>query len=233
MKAMKARDVMTSPVISIGPEAPVGEIAAVLLARQISALPVLERGRLIGMVSEADLVHRHEIGTDRIAPGPWWRRFFRADRSPAQYVKSHAGKARDIMTAEVVSVDEDTPVAQIAALLDKHGIKRVPVMRGQRLVGIVSRANLVQALAAEARVAPRPSRDDAAIHDRVVAELERQPWWRSPYASVTVSEGVVHYWGATETDADRAAARVAAENVPGVRGVEDHRITMADIPSMV
>jgi len=91
---MKASDIMTSPVITVGPETPVGEIAAVLLARQISALPVLEKGRLIGMVSEADLVHRHEIGTDRIAPGPWWLRLFGADRSPAQYVKSHAGKAR-------------------------------------------------------------------------------------------------------------------------------------------
>jgi CBS domain-containing protein len=230
---MKASDIMTSPVITVGPEAPVGKIATVLLARQISALPVLEGGRLIGMVSEADLVHRHEIGTDRVAPGPWWLRLFQADRSPAQYVKSHAGKARDIMTRDVISVDEDAPLAQIAALLDRYGIKRVPVMRGERLVGIVSRANLVQALAAEARIAPRPPHDDAAIHDRVIAELGRQPWWRSPYASVTVSGGVVHYWGATETDEDRDAVRVAAENVPGVRGVEDHRIRMADIPSMV
>ena len=230
---MKASDIMTSPVITVGPEAPVGEIAAVLLARQISALPVLEAGRLVGMVSEADLVHRHEIGTDGVAAGPWWRRLFHADPTPAQYVKSHARKARDIMTREVVSVGEHTPLAQIAALLDKHGIKRVPVLRGERLVGIVSRANLVQALAAEARVAPRPPRDDAAIHDRVLEELERQPWWRSPYASVTVSEGVVHYWGAAENDEDRDAVRVAAENVPGVRGVEDHRIRMADIPSMV
>lgn len=230
---MTASDIMTSPVITVGPEAPVGEIAAVLLARQISALPVLESGRLVGMVSEADLVHRHEIGTDRITADPWWRRLFRADRSPAQYVKSHAGKARDIMTREVISVGEDAPLAQIAALLDRHGIKRLPVMRGERLVGIVSRADLVQALAAQARVAPRPPRDDAAIHERVVAELARQPWWRPPYASVTVSEGVVHYWGATDTDEDRDAVRVAAENVPGVRGVEDHRIRMADIPSMV
>ena len=230
---MKASDIMTSPVITVGPKAPVGEIAAVLLARQISALPVLEKGRLVGMVSEADLVHRHEIGTERIAPGPWWLRFFSADRSPAQYVKSHAGKARDIMTREVITVGEDTPLAQVAALLDKHGIKRVPVMRGERLHQVRPADDADQALAAEARVAPRPSRDDAAIHDRVVAELERQPWWRSPYASVTVSDGVVHYWGATETDEDRDAVRVVAENVPGVRGVEDHRITMADIPSMV
>jgi CBS domain-containing protein len=224
---------MTHPVLTIGPDTPVGEAAAILLARRISALPVLEKGRLVGMVSEADLVHRHEIGTDGIADGPWWRRLFRADSTPAQYVKSHARKARDIMTREVVSVGEDTPLTQIAALLDRHAIKRVPVMRGERLVGIVSRADLVQAFAAEARVPPRPSRDDDAIHDRLLAELARQPWWHAMYSSVSVSEGIVHYWGATEADDDRDAVRVAAENVPGVRGVEDHRIRMADIPSMI
>lgn len=230
---MKAKDIMTSPVITAGPETTVREIAALLLKQRISALPVLEKGRVVGMVSEADLLHRHEIGTDRLPAGPWWLRLFGADRSPAEYVRSHARKARDIMTREVVSVSEDTPVARIADLLDKHGIKRVPVMRGKRLVGIVSRANLVQALANEARAASRPSRDDAAIHDRVTAELERQAWWRPVYSNVTVADGVVHYWGATESDADRDAARVAAENVPGVRDVVDHRIRIYDIPSMV
>ena len=230
---MKAKDIMTSPVVTAGPETTVREIAALLLKQRISALPVLEKGRVVGMVSEADLLHRHEIGTDRLPAGRWWLRLFGADRSPAEYVKSHARKARDIMTREVVSVDEDTPVAQIADLLDKHGIKRVPVMRGRLLVGIVSRANLVQALATEARKASRPSRDDAAIHDRVAAELESQSWWRPIYSNVTVADGVVHYWGATESDADRDAARVAAENVPGVRDVVDHRVRIYDIPSMV
>ncbi|MGH8221416.1 MAG: CBS domain-containing protein [Woeseiaceae bacterium] len=230
---MKATDVMTSPAITVGPETSVREIAAILLKGRISAVPVLEAGRLVGIVSEADLLHRHEIGTDRVPAGPWWLRPFTADRSPAEYVKSHAGKARDIMTREVVSVGEDTPVAQVAALLEKRGIRRVPVMRGERLVGIVSRANLVQALAAEARVAARPWPDDDAIQHRLLAELERQSWWRSPYSNVTVTGGIVHFWGATETDEDRDAVRVAAENVPGVRSVEDHRFRLYDIASMV
>src|SRR5688500_14620396 len=124
---MKAKDIMTSPVVTAGPETTVREIAALLLKQRISALPVLEKGRVVGMVSEADLLHRHEIGTDQLPAGPWWLRLFGADRSPAEYVKSHARKARDIMTREVASVDEDTPVTRIADLLDKHGIKRVPV----------------------------------------------------------------------------------------------------------
>jgi CBS domain-containing protein len=230
---MKARDVMTAPVIAARPETSVAEIATLLLERRISAVPVIEQGRLIGMVSEADLLHRHENGTDQAAPGPWWLRLFKHDASPADYVRSHARQARDIMTREVVTVEEEAALGDIAALLEKRGVKRVPVMRGDRVVGIVSRADLVQALAEGARLPARPSRDDDAIHERLLAELARQSWWRSPYASVTVKEGIVHYWGATENDADRDAVRVAAENVPGVRGVEDHRISMQNIPSMI
>jgi CBS domain-containing protein len=230
---MKARDVMTAPVIAARPETSVAEIATLLLERRISAVPVIEQGRLIGMVSEADLLHRHENGTDQAAPGPWWLRLFKHDASPADYVRSHARQARDIMTREVVTVEEEAALGDIAALLEKRGVKRVPVMRGDRVVGIVSRADLVQALAEGARLPARPSRDDDAIHERLLAELARQSWWRSPYASVTVKEGIVHYWGATENDADRDAVRVAAENVPGVRGVQDHRISMQNIPSMI
>lgn len=230
---MKAKDIMTSPVINAGPETSVAEIATLLLERRISAVPVIEHGRLIGMVSEADLLHRHEIGTDQAAPGPWWLRLFKQGASPADYVRTHARQARDIMTREVVTVEEDATLGDIAALLETRGVKRVPVMRGNDVVGIVSRADLVRALAEGARVPARPSRDDDAIHDRLLAELGRQPWWRSLYSSVSVSEGVVHFWGATENDADRDAVRVAAENVPGVRGIEDHRISMQNIPSMV
>ena len=127
---MKAVDVMTSPVISVTPETTVREIAALLFERRISGLPVVENGELVGMVSEADLLHRHEIGTDCIGrTGSWWLRLFSQERSMEHYIRSHAVKARDIMSRDVVSVAEDTPLADIATLLETRGFKRVPVLR--------------------------------------------------------------------------------------------------------
>jgi CBS domain-containing protein len=233
---MRAIDVMTSPVITVDPNTTVRDIAVLLFKNRISAVPVLEDGKLVGLVSEADLLHRHEIGTDRVAPSRswWWLRWFSPQRSPAEYIKSHARKARDIMTREVISVAPETPVAQIASLFESHGIKRVPVLRGSEVVGIVSRANLVQALVATRPAAIRvtpPS--DEAIRGRLLAELERQTWWRSLLSNVTVNSGVVQFWGAIEAEDERDAARVAAENIPGVRRIEDGRMVMRDLPSMV
>ncbi len=231
---MKAREIMTTPVITVGPDTPVSEIAALLFERRISALPVVEDGRLVGVVSEADLLHRHEIGTDCIVQSSWWLRLFSADRSIGGYIKSHARQARDVMTREVVSVAPDTAAAEIATLLETRGIKRVPVVDGGKLAGIVSRADLVQALAqvpkAAVRVTP-PS--DAAIRGRLLAELQRQAWWRRGISSVQVTDGVVSYRGTVESAEERDAARVAAENIPGVRSVEDFRPLMRDLPSMV
>lgn len=228
---MNAEDIMTSPAVTVGPETSVREIAALLLERRISAVPVVEKGRLVGLVSEADLLHRHEIGTGCVArDGSWWLRLFSADRSLEDYVKSHARKARDVMTREVVSVAPDTSVADIASLLESRGIKRVPVLRGKRLIGIVSRANLMQALAVDkrSRKPARPS-DDKTIRERLLAELERQPWWRIS-SNLVVDDGIVHYWGIIDSEDERQAARVAAENVPGVRKVEDHRLIYQTIP---
>lgn len=219
---MKASDVMTSPVITVGPDTAVRHIAGLLFEHRISAVPVLEKGKLVGIVSEGDLLHRHEISTDRSARS-WWLQLFSADQSIADYVRSHATRARDIMTREVVTVTPDTPLAEIATLLEKRGIKRVPVLRDGRLAGIVSRSNLVQALAAKGRLMNTGDSGDGAIRARLSAELERQSWW--PTASnVIVTDGVVHYFGLVESEGQRQPARVAAENVPGVRRVEDHRI---------
>ncbi|MGH8742035.1 MAG: CBS domain-containing protein, partial [Burkholderiales bacterium] len=197
--------------------------------------PVVEDGRLVGMVSEADLLHRHEIGTDRIAQsGSWWLRLFSAERSIEEYIKSHARQARDVMTREIVSVAPETAAAEIANLLQTRGVKRVPVLDGDALVGIVSRANLVQALAGTPQPAARVTPPgDQAIRARLLAELQRQPWWQRGMSSLEVSGGLVTYRGTVQSAEERDAARVAAENIPGVRAVEDFRPLMRDLPSMV
>jgi CBS domain-containing protein len=232
---MKAKDIMTSPVVTVGPATPVNEIAALLYERRISALPVVEGGRMVGIVSEADLLHRHELGTDCIAQsGSWWLRLFSADRSVEDYIKSHARQARDIMTREVVSVAPDTGIAEVASVLERHGVRRVPVLQDGQLLGIVSRANLVQALAGTTQGGVRATPpSDRAIRARLLAELQKQPWWRRGTSTVEVSDGQVTYRGTVESADERDAARIAAENIPGVRGVEDFRPEMRDLPSMV
>lgn len=230
---MNASDIMTYPVITIGADTPVHAIAALLLEHRISGVPVVEHGRLIGFVSEGDLLHRQEIGTERSARGgSWWLRLFGVSGPAADYIKSHASRARDIMTRDVVSVAPDTGLAEIATLLEKRRIKRVPVLSEGKLVGIVSRANLVQAIAATRPASSRVTPPlDSAIRGRLLAELGHQSWWAGPNSQVIVMDGVVHYWGVARSDVEREAARVAAENVPGVRGVEDHRLVYSEFPA--
>jgi CBS-domain-containing membrane protein len=227
---MNASDIMTSPVITVGPDTQVRHIAGLLFKHRISAVPVLDNGRLVGIVSEADLIHRHEIGTESGArTGAWWLQLFGPDHTVADYVKSHATRARDLMTPDVVTVGPDTPVAKVARLFEKHRVKRVPVLKGTQLVGIVSRSNLVQALAAKGRVISPDSNGDSAIRAQVCAELERQPWWRALTSNVVVTDGIVHYFGTFDSEDQKQAARIAAENVPGVRAVQDHRVPIAAI----
>lgn len=220
---MKAENVMTTPVVTVAPSAPVKEVAALLLARHISGVPVVANGEVVGMVSEGDLLRRYEIGTDRIKKS-WWTRLRDGDRSTADYVRSHARCAADIMSRPVVSVVETTPIADIVTLFESRRIRRVPVLRQRQLVGVVSRADLVLALARTARrsVAQKAA-GDKTIREQLLDELSGQPWWQRYSSTVTVSQGVVHYWGLLDSEDERKAARVAAENVPGVRRVVDHR----------
>jgi len=228
---MNARDIMTSVVFTITPDTTIRQVADVLLACGISGLPVVDGQRLVGIVSEGDLLRRHEIGTDRRSRrGSWWTRFWRGAADPAEYVRSHAVRAADVMTTAVVSVAEDTPAARIAGLFEKHGIKRIPVLRGSLLVGIVTRANLVHALALAARPVSTSQSDDT-IRSRLLRELDAQDWWHAS-SSVLVEEGIVHFWGVYESEDAKRAARVAAENVPGVRAIMDHRMNGADLPTM-
>jgi CBS domain-containing protein len=222
---MNAADVMTTRVISVAPEASVAEVARLLLDNRISAVPVIDgTGRLVGIVSEGDLVRRVESGTERHRS--WWLRALSdASSLAAEYVKARGLHARDVMTVTVATISPEASLPSIATVLETRGIKRVPVVRDGKVVGIVSRANLLQALAAKADALPAASVTDSDIRDRLLDELSHHPWWAdSIYTNVIVTDGVVHAWGLVQTEAERRALRVAAERIAGVRGVEDHRV---------
>jgi CBS domain-containing protein len=221
---MKASDVMVSPVITVKPTSSVQEAAKVLLESRISALPVVDnQDRLVGIVSEGDLMHRAEAGTERRRS--WWLRFLASDETLADdYVRAHAGKVEDVMTRHLITASPETPVHEIASLLEKNGIKRVPIVKDGQLVGIVSRANLIQAVAS-ARKQAEISLSDAAIRESLLTHLNTQAWADTSLLNVTVNNGIVDLWGFTESDVERKAIRVAAETMPGVRGVNDNLAT--------
>lgn len=216
---MQAKDVMTSPVVTVGPDASVTDVARLLLERHISAAPVVDgSGALLGVVSEGDLMRRPEAGTER-RPS-WWLTLISEPQDEArEYLKSHGLHARDVMTRQVLTVDEETSLQDIATLLEKHRIKRVPVLRDGKVVGIVSRANLLQAFVAQPKSSPVTS-DDRALRQDVLHALS-STGARTTYVNVIVAEGIVHLWGMAHTDEERGALRVAAESVPGVKSVEE------------
>ncbi len=222
---MQARNIMTSPVIRATPDISILEAAALLVDHRISAIPVVDGDAVVGIVSEADLLRRSEIGTQRSSGShPWWRRIFASDKEPSNYIEAHAMKVGDIMTAPVVSIGEDMPVSEIAALFESHKIKRAPVLRAERLVGIVSRSDFVRALVSRAKPEHNMQpKSDESIRVALLAELESQSWWRPDRCRFSVNGGVVHYSGGYDDLDEKIAARVAAENIPGVRAVEDSR----------
>jgi CBS-domain-containing membrane protein len=221
---MKARDVMVFPVITVKPSSSVKEVATTLLERRISAVPVVDdQGKLVGIISEGDLMHRSEAGTER--QRSWWLLGWTGDETlAAEYVKAHARKVADVMTRIVITATPETPLRDIAALLERNSIKRVPIVKDGQLVGIVSRANLIQAVASTRKGLEIPL-SDTTIRDKLLAHLTSQEWAHTSLLNVTVSGGVVNLWGITHSDAERMAIRVAAESAPGVCDVNDNLVT--------
>jgi CBS domain-containing protein len=219
---MRAMDVMTRDVITVGPNTSVSDIAALLLRRRISGVPVVDgNGKLLGIVSEGDLVRRVETGTD--ARHSWWLDLLTesSDRA-ATYAKTRGKKAKDVMTANVITASETTPLRDIAGLMERNRIKRVPILREGRIVGVVSRANLIQGLASHGDHEKSPSRSDEAIRESVLRELETQNWTSMLTKNIVVTDGIVHLWGFVRSEEERRAIKVAAENAPGTKGVRDH-----------
>jgi CBS domain-containing protein len=219
---MNAADIMSRQVVTVDPGASIASAVSAMLENRISGLPVVDKqGALVGMVTEGDFLRRKEIGTEVRRPR-WLEFILGPGRSASDYVRSNARKIEEVMTPDVASVTEDTSLEDIVALMETRRIKRVPVVKGGKVVGIVSRANLLRALAGFVAEVPPATTDDAALRDRVLAELDKQRWAPRAGIDVMVRNGVVSLWGSILDERERSGLRVLAENVPGVKAVEDH-----------
>jgi CBS domain-containing protein len=228
---MRAEDVMSQPVISIAHNASVLDAVELMLQHKISGLPVVDgTERLVGIVTEGDFLRRAETGTQRRRPR-WIEFLLGPGKLATEYVHASGRKIDEVMTPDVHAVQADAPVEDVVRVMERHGVKRVPVLRGEKLVGIIARANLMRAVASAARAelsatkADRSiSADDAAIRARLMAELAKQPWAPLGTIEAEVHDGVVTLSGTLTDERQRQALCVAAENVPGVKKVEDQLI---------
>ncbi len=222
---MRAIDVMVRDVITVHRDTEVAEAIKLLSDHDVSALPVVDsEGHLIGIVSEADFIHRAEIGTEKHRP--WWIEAVTGAAALAgDFAKSHGKKVEEVMTEDVITAAEDTPLAEIATLLERKRIKRLPITRHGKLVGIVSRANLIQALASGVRHEEAARAGDLDIRHELLTRLKKQPWTDFGSRNIVVADGKVHLWGLISSESERKALIALAESVPGVVGVQDEMIS--------
>ena len=236
---MKAKDIMVegANIVTVHPDDSIFTAIRLMLKKNISGLPVVERGamerpKLVGVVTEGDFLRRRE--TDTLRRRPRWLEFLVGPGKLAEeYAHASGRKVHEVMTTPVITVNEDAPIEDIVRLMEQRKIKRVPVVRYDSLVGIVTRANLLRALVREAgKPLPLPV-NDAAIRDRLLGELKKQPWVSSALIDVDVKDGAVKLTGAILDERERSAIVICAENVPGVRGVEDHMAFVEPMSGMV
>ncbi|MDE2468806.1 MAG: CBS domain-containing protein, partial [Bradyrhizobium sp.] len=215
---MRAHQIMTKDCITVTPHTTIEKAAKIMLQTHISGLPVLDdAGMLVGIVSESDFLRRSEIGTGR-KRSAWLQFFLGPGKVAAEFVHERGRRVEDVMTVGPITVDEETPLEELVRLMEKNDIKRLPVMSGKTLKGIVTRSNLLQAVASMAHEIPDPTADDDHIRDRIVWTVN-QTDWRPIGFEVTVRKGVVHLHGIITTDKARQATIVAAENTAGVKEV--------------
>ncbi len=221
---MKAEDVMTRDVISIDPGATVLQAARLMLQHHISGLPVIDKsGNLVGVLSEGDFLRRSETRTER-RRSRWLEFLMGPGRIASEYSHSHGNRVSEVMTRDVQTVDVTTQLEEIVDVMERRRIKRVPVLCGGLMVGIITRSNLMHAMVSLARVAQPAAKDDAAIRERLLAEIQKEQWAPAATVNVVVHDGVVELWGVIIDERQRQALKVAAENIPGVKDVKDHLV---------
>jgi len=219
---MRANDIMTPDVISADPDATVLQAARYMLQHHISGLPVIDKtGKLVGVLSEGDFLRRRETRTDHMR-SRWLEFLMGPGKMAAEYTHTHGSKVSEVMTRDVYTVSDDASIEDIVRLMERRRIKRVPVMHGNKVVGIVTRSNLMHAMVSLSRSESKVANSDTAIRQKLLAEIKKEKWALSSMINVVVRNGVVELWGAIVDERQRDALKVAAENIPGVKEVNDH-----------
>jgi CBS domain-containing protein len=221
---MIAADVMTRNCVTIAPDATVEEAVNLMLTRQISGLLVVDgAGDLAGIITEGDLLRRDELGTERNRP--WWLRLLVSPaRQAADFTCANGRHVRDVMTEDVISIGQNAPLEDVVETMEKNRIKRLPVTAGGKVVGVVSRSDLLRALIGRVRNAEPLATDDRTIRTAILNALEAQPWAPTTTLNVTVAEGVADVWGTITNEQERHGIHVVVENTPGVKTVHDHLV---------
>jgi CBS domain-containing protein len=228
---MKAADVMTRQVITISADASILQAARLMLQNRISGLPVVDQqGQLVGVITEGDFLRRAETGSERHRPS-WLEFLVSPGRLADEYVHTHGRKVEEVMSRSPQTICEDASLEEVVRTMVHKKIKRVPVMRDGMLVGIITRADLLHALVSVARVIPPIPKDDTAIRDRIVSEIDKLPW-RPAGVSVLVRDGSVELSGTILDERAREGIRVLVENVPGVRAIHDHMVWVEPLSGM-
>jgi CBS domain-containing protein len=230
---MKAGDIMSPRVISVVPDASIQNAIQLMLDKRISGLPVIDAsGTLVGVVTEGDFLRRAETGTER-KRSRWLEILLGPQRLADEYVREHGRKVEDVMTRDPVTVDESAPLDEVVRVMERRRIKRLPVVRGTQVVGIVSRANLLHALASLGRGAPAPAQSDSAIREQLLAAFHKEVWAPVALIDVVVKNGVVELWGTILDRAQGEGLKVLAENTPGVTKVVSHLTWIEPMTGMV
>ena len=229
---MKASDVMTRNVITVERETSVADVIRLMLENNVSGLPVLDDGKVVGILTEGDLLRRSETGTEKQRPR-WLEILMGPGRMAGEYVRTHGRKVEAIMTTDLISVTGDTPLDEVVGLMERRRIKRVPVIEGDALIGIVSRLDLLRALLRTIEAEHSEIRGDDEIREQILAELAKAAWVPRDGLSISVKDGVVDLNGVSLEEKEREALRVVAENVPGVKAVEDHLVWIEPVSGTV
>lgn len=226
---MHVRDIMTRDVMTVTPETPLPALAALFAERGISGVPVVEAdGKLVGMATEGDLMRR--LAAEGEPPRSWFRSLLESEQRQAQhYAQTHGRHARDVMSTELLTISEEESVNKAAAILEQKGIRRLPVVRDGKLIGILSRADLMRAVLAPPEAAATAT-SDREIHTQIRREMRKHPWADSYLLFVDVVGGVATFHGFCRSTEIGQALRVLAEAVPGVKDV---RLDLAPTPVFV
>lgn len=219
---MNAADIMVKDVITVGPETPVREVALLMLEKGISGVPVVDgKRRVLGIISEGDLIRRPEIETDH-APTGWLSLFLSDEERARDFVRSHGREAREVMSKPAISVTPDTPLAEVVRRMERHRIKRLVVAEHGTLAGVVTRTDLLRALVARQNIMPIAESSDQELRGRIDSMLRAEDWAASAYVNIQVENGVAHLWGTVESVEQREALILAVRGVPGVKDVQPH-----------